>query len=279
MEESLHQRESADAEELRVAEASMISARDEALDSLRKRNAEWEERQAELKTLKESRGNLEQEQQEKEGGGKEMDEECEEEEGEGSVDERQDQVEEQEEEEEEDILAALDGKIKARKVGSAGTKLDASDKKVVEFEENLEQGPEHHAVNSVEHDQFIKTTREFDLKHELLPEEVAVHHLPMPHESEGHHYLRGHEEKDHKPAADSSSVEVDVVADTKVVAFQEAVEPVVVFDYEAESRDLAMLTVAQLKAVAAEEGVVLRKGKMLKKHYVEDICQARQQKV
>ena len=57
--------------------------------------------------------------------------------------------------------------------------------------------------NPEKHSEFVKKSREFDLTHEVLPEEVTVHHLDMPHESDGHHYLRGH--KDSSSGSGSST--------------------------------------------------------------------------
>ena len=58
-------------------------------------------------------------------------------------------------------------------------------------------------LDAKKHSEFVKKSREFDLTHDVLPEEVTVHHLDMPHESDGHHYLRGH--KDSSSGSGSST--------------------------------------------------------------------------
>ena len=55
--------------------------------------------------------------------------------------------------------------------------------------------------------EFSNRARDFDLKHGLLPEEVAVHRLAMPHENpvEHSHYLHGHRDVAVESNASSSS--------------------------------------------------------------------------
>jgi hypothetical protein len=60
-------------------------------------------------------------------------------------------------------------------------------------------------VGTEEHTKFVRKSREFDLHHDVQPEEVAVHHLSMPHENEGHNYLRGHEGRGNIPSNGNES--------------------------------------------------------------------------
>jgi hypothetical protein len=64
---------------------------------------------------------------------------------------------------------------------------------------------DHSSVGTEEHTKFVRKSREFDLHHDVQPEEVAVHHLSMPHENEGHNYLRGHEGRGNIPSNGNES--------------------------------------------------------------------------
>eukprot|EP00603_Paraphysomonas_imperforata_P007827 CAMPEP_0114427228 /NCGR_PEP_ID=MMETSP0103-20121206/8227_1 /TAXON_ID=37642 ORGANISM="Paraphysomonas imperforata, Strain PA2" /NCGR_SAMPLE_ID=MMETSP0103 /ASSEMBLY_ACC=CAM_ASM_000201 /LENGTH=164 /DNA_ID=CAMNT_0001596257 /DNA_START=8 /DNA_END=499 /DNA_ORIENTATION=+ len=86
------------------------------------------------------------------------------------------------------------------------TDSDTTKASHVTWKRTLSQMSEYNEENPDEEKRkqsFESKAREFDRKHDLQPEEVAVHHLAMPHENEGHHFLRGHKEQ-HYHSPDNS---------------------------------------------------------------------------
>lgn len=253
MEEAILRRESDDAEKLRVAEEAMVTAREGILEAQRRKNAEWEARQEVLDHQGGANGRREEE-------GGEGGEQKHGQEDISDEDEREQANEaEEEEEEEEDILAVLDGRIRARKSAETekevmkettpSTEDEANSEKETELEENSTTASEPVVTTTI-----TSTSDDSNSKDENGDDTV-------PDNCSGNTNELGQS----KENASGTSSKQPASGREK-------------FDYEAEATSLALLTVAQLKAVGADEGVAFRKGKMLKKYYVEDICQARKQK-
>ena len=243
MEEMFARRDAADAEEIRLKEDSMATSRVGVLESLRVKNAEWEARQLEVASLRDSVLIEDKEGEERAGqtrGRSDREE--------GSA-EGQD---EEEEEEEEDILAALDGKKRVDSRMQTAT--------LIETEKELE-------VTAVVVEDQVEVAVEETLTPPVIEETEEVAETKI-------------ETKIETNTETETQTQTQTEAEVVVVSSSssETMETAVVFDEDGEVRQLSYLTVNQLKALAKEEGVETRKGRMLKKDYVTDVCQARKRK-
>lgn len=251
------------AEELRKEEERMTTMRERALQSLRQKNEEWEARQTELASMKgNNNGGQEQKDKEEDNG----DSDCE-----GGND---DEEVEEEEEEEEDILAALDGRIKARKDSATAKALEDSTKKVesdtTDLSEEATMGETINEIDSTSNNTVPEATPKNTDSDASVGETVNETSNEM--ESNASEITNGEKVEAQVVENGNESKTIDDASADEIGAKKNDG----VFDYEAESKVLSSMTVAQLKELAAEEGVSPRKSKMLKKHYVEDICLARQ---